>query len=212
MLKLVITILFLPAVFCNLKAQSPNSAAVDDITLGSEKSSVIEIGKKEKLTLNEKIMQNVLINTGSEIRSNFEKQYFNLRPVEKKEFTFNIVSSFRKNIRFGGFWENYAIINFTPDMFIQPFDFISIYASHNFSNYIPMTSIKENIKPLAIEGAVILAVDNTVKFLLSFNHILQSIAGFAAKNLVIGLIKNPNKEQKKLLEFKYYYYAISIRF
>jgi len=212
MKKLVIIILFLPVVFTNLMAQNPNSAAEIDFTVNTRKNSVIEIDRKPKLTIYEKISQNALINNVTEFHSYFQNRNFNSKPAEKKIFNFNIVSSFRKNIRFGGIWENYAIINFTPDMFIQPFDFISIYASHNYSKYIPMTSIKENIKPLAIEGAAILAIDNSVKFLFSFNYIVQSIVNYAAKNIVIGMIRNSMIYEKKPLEFKNYYYAISIKF
>jgi len=212
MIKLVISILFLHVVISNLHAQNTNSAAPDDYTSNSEKSSLIEINKQQKISIYENIRLNELIKIETDFRSYIQSLNLYSVPAENKSFNFNIISSFRKNIRFGGFWENYAIVNFTPDMFIQPFDFISLYASHNYSNYIPMTSIKENIKPLAIEGAVILAVDNTVKFLFSFNKIVQSIVNFTAKNILIGMIRNSMVYENKPLEYKYYYYSVSIRF
>lgn len=213
MKELVIIIFFLPAAAGFTRAQNINSAAHDNHNVISEKGSVVEIVKPQKVTLYENIKQNMLTREETDFHSYIENQRLNSRKPEKKSVNLNIVASFRKNIRFGGFWQNYAIVNFTPDMFIQPFDFISIYASHNYSNYIPISSIKENIKSLALEGAAVLAVDNTIKFLLPYNHILQSLIGFAAKNIAIALVRNSfGNNNGSLLEYKHYYYAVSIRF
>ena len=106
--------------------------------------------------------------------------------IVKEENTFNIVSSFRQNIRFGGFWDRYAIVNFTPDMFIKPFDFISIYAVHNTSYFIPIIAVKEHFRLMAIQSMAILAIDNTIKFLLPAGKMIKSIAGFVLKNIVIN--------------------------
>ncbi len=98
-------------------------------------------------------------------------------------------------------------------MFIQPFGFISIYASHNSSMYVPVKEIKENIKSLIIEGAAVMAVDNAVKFLFSFNNIAQSVSGFALKNIAISILRNSLKTSSNgMLEFKYFYYSVSIKF
>ena len=118
----------------------------------------------------------------------------------KEESTFNIVSSFRQNIRFGGFWDRYAIVNFTPDMFIKPFDFLSIYAVHNSS--------------MAVQSATILAIDNTIKHLLPASKMIKAIAGFVLKNVVINSLlgKIISKGSDKIFEQGSYYCSMSIRF
>jgi hypothetical protein len=98
-------------------------------------------------------------------------------------------------------------------MFIQPFDFISIYANQNTSNYIPVTLIKQGLKPLVtpiiMRGIAVLAIDNSVKFLFSSNKILQQVAGFALKNLAINLLKSSSQN---MMEFQNYYCSVNIKF
>jgi len=136
-------------------------------------------------------------------------------PPPPQQYTFDfpksLISSFNNNFHFAGFWNKYAVINVTPQMYIKPFEFISIYANHSTSMYIPIAEVKDHFKSLAIEGAAILAVDNSVKLLLSSYPILQSVINFIAKNLAISYIKKTFAD-KKIYEFKYYYYAVSIRF
>ena len=127
------------------------------------------------------------------------------------EFPKSLITSFNSNFHFAGFWGKYAVINVTPQMYIKPFEFISIYANHSTSMYIPVAEVKDHFKSLAIEGAAILAVDNSVKLLFSSHPLLQSLISFAAKNLMISVIKKTFADVK-VHEFKYYYYAVSIRF
>lgn len=132
----------------------------------------------------------------------------------KEESSFNIVSSFRQNIRFGGFWDRYAIVNFTPDMFIKPFDFISIYAVHNSSYFIPIKAVKEHFKLMAIQSAAVLAIDNSIKYLLPVNKMIKAIAGFVLKNVVMNslLDKIINSGKDRIFEQGSYYCAVSFRF
>jgi hypothetical protein len=132
----------------------------------------------------------------------------------KEENTFNIVSSFRQNIRFGGFWDRYAIVNFTPNMFIKPFDFLSIYAVHNSSYFIPIKAVKEHFKLMAVQSAAILAIDNTIKHLMPASKMIKAIAGFVLKNVVINSLlgKIISKGSDKIIEQGSYYCSISIRF
>jgi hypothetical protein len=124
----------------------------------------------------------------------------------------NIISSFRSNVNFGGMWGGYAIINFTPQMNIKPFDFISIYANHSSSMFIPISEVKSYVKSLAIKGAAVLAIDNSLKFLIPANQLLQSVIGFTLKNVAIGLLEKSLNKPGQTIEFKYYYYSINIRF
>ena len=132
----------------------------------------------------------------------------------KEERTFNIVSSFRQNIRFGGFWDRYAIVNFTPDMFIKPFDFLSVYAVHNSSYFIPIKAVKEHFKLMAIQSAAILVIDNSVKHLMPVGNMIKSITGFLLKNIVINTLLDDilSKGSDRIFEQGSYYCAISVRF
>lgn len=132
----------------------------------------------------------------------------------KEENTFNIVSSFRQNIRFGGFWDRYAIVNFTPDMFIKPFDFLSIYAVHNSSYFIPIKAVKEHFKLMAFQSAAILVIDNSIKHLLPAGKMIKAITGFLLKNIVINSLmgKIINSGSDRIFEQGSYYCSMSIRF
>lgn len=134
----------------------------------------------------------------------------NIRP----EKPLDVVGSFRSNIRFGGFWEQYAILNFTPQIYFKPLDFIGIFASHNISYFIPMEKIRENIKGFAIEGAAIMAVETTFRFLNPRQSFIGKALNFLAKNLIIsymtGLVRGD--KDNGVVDFGNYYYSISIRF
>lgn len=134
--------------------------------------------------------------------------------IMKEESKFNIVSSFRTNIRFGGFYERYAIVNFTPQMSFKPAEFISVYAHHNISYFVPIQSAKEHFTSMAAQGAAILAVDNIVKHIFPEGKIFRSIAGFVLKNTVIHFMTKSilGKGSDKVLEYDFYYYSLSFRF
>lgn len=134
--------------------------------------------------------------------------------ISKLENPVNIVSSFRSNIRFGGFWDKYAIVNFTPQMQIKPFDFISIYAHHNISYFVPIRSIKEHLKSLVFQSAAVILVDNSIKLIMPSNSLIKSVVSFAVKNLVIFYVTKSiiNKGNEPVLGYRYYYYSVSVRF
>jgi hypothetical protein len=135
------------------------------------------------------------------------------RKIMKEESRFNIVSSFRNNIRFGGFYDRYAIVNFTPQMSFKAAEFISVYAHHNISYFVPVQSAKEHFTSMAAQGAAILAVDNIVKHILPAGIVLRSVTGFILKNTVIHFMTRSilGKGNDKVLEYDFYYYSVSIR-
>lgn len=132
----------------------------------------------------------------------------------REESKFNIVSSFRSNIRFGGFYDRYAIVNFTPQMSFKPMEFISVYAHHNISYFVPIQSVKEHFTSMATQCAAILAIDNFVKHMLPEGKIFRSITGFILKNTIIHLLTKSitGKGNDRVLEYDFYYYSVSIRF
>jgi hypothetical protein len=122
----------------------------------------------------------------------------------------SLVSSFRSNIRFGGFWDKYAIINFSPSVFITPFDFISIYGNHNAGFFIPINAIKHEMKSLCIRSAAILAIDNACRFLMGTGGLVPAVTNFVLKAAVLGLLKTtPSTE---VIQYNTFYYAVSVRF
>jgi len=152
----------------------------------------------------------------NEIKSVLLTHPFRIDPPHpaKVKPNFNIVSSFRENIRFGGFWGKYAIINFNPSFNIKPFDFISIYGNQTMSCWVPIDGIKEHFKSLCIQGAAILVVDNTTKLIFGPNKILPTLAGFALKNLIITMLTHSISKQSanKIYSYNSYYYSVNIKF
>lgn len=149
-----------------------------------------------------------------ELNRYFKKQIEPKPQKENFEPVSNVVSSFRNNIRFAGFWDKYAIVNFSPSVSIKPVDFISVYANHNFSCFIPVKGIKEHAEMLCIQGAAIMAIDNSIKILFGPNKMIPSIAGFVLKTFIINTVMSTINEGKenKILDYRNYYYSVSIRF
>jgi len=153
--------------------------------------------------------------------SNDVNKIYTIKPVNVKNLhgkaskpKFNIVSSFRENIHFGGFYDRYAIINFTPAMSLKPFDFININASQIYSCFVSISGIKEHFKTLCIQGAAVLAVDNSVKLFFGADKMIPSIVGFAAKNIIITLLKSKlmKKSPNQIYSYDSYSYSFSIKF
>ncbi len=143
------------------------------------------------------------------------RKYFQpQKQVKPPDVKSRLVSSFRENIRFGGFWDHYAIVNFTPAVNIKPFDFMSIYANQNLSCYIPVHGIKEHFKSILVHGAAILVVDNSVKLLNASNSIIQPIAGFILKNIITSILKVyiDKPSSNKIYSYNSYFYSMTIRF
>jgi len=150
-----------------------------------------------------------------EIKSFFLERQSLIKPQDKSklESAFSLVSSVRKNIRFAGFWKRFAILNFTPNVLLQPSDYISIYANHIYSCLIPIKGIKEHFKSLCIQGVSILAVDNAVKFIFGSDKMIPALAGFALKTIIINsVLSTINKGKKtKIYDNVAYRYSINIR-
>lgn len=208
--KLVEVILVAALPSCVLFAQDgkPRKNSDSQIEQGSVNSlnsvGKISIIKKEESRIN---------SLGNEL---YGFQYFNQQNNSKStEPDFDVVSSFRSNIRFGGFWDKYTIINLTPEMQIKPADFISVYAIHNTSYFVPIDGIKQNFRSMAIRSAAVMIVDNSMKMLMSSSKIIGPVIGFLAKNLLIYAVDKFEKEsdaKNNLLNYDYHYYSVSIRF
>lgn len=203
---LLVSYCILPHILSQDKVQVLNES--DNVNLNSTKS-IISVEPFVNESLHE-----------TQIKSKSEELYrysFDLlqkSKVLKEERTFNIVSSFRQNIRFGGFWDRYAIVNFTPYMYIKPFDFLSVYAVHNSSYFIPVKAIKEHFRLLAIQSAAILVIDNSVKHLMPAGKMIRTITGFLLKNIVINTLLDDilSRGSDRIFEQGSYYCAVSIRF
>jgi hypothetical protein len=194
-----------------------NCLYAQDITIKNEES--VQLNEKPSLAGDERI--SIIKKQESLEKAKFADIFLSYqlsRPQSKKdaEEPFNIVSSFRSNVRFGGFWDKYAIINFTPQMQIRAFDFISFYAHHRISCFVPVNSVKQHFRPLAIQGAAVMAVETSLKFLMPGSSIIRSVIGFAAKNLIIYYMMKsarPNRTgENRMLEYDYYSYSLSIKF
>lgn len=189
----------------NIKLTGAENISERTLVNHSSSSKKISIIKTEE-SINEAMLEKKL----------YEFELSNRR-VEPKNipYKFDIVSSFRSNIRYGGFWDKYAIINFTPEMYIKPFDFISVYAIRNMSFWVPIDGIKQNFRSMALRSAAILAADNSVKLFLRNEKVLGPVVGFLLKNFFLYLVNKTEKDSDSKNDLKNYdnhYYAVSIRF
>lgn len=150
-----------------------------------------------------------------------EEKIFRLREENKSEqYNIDLISSIGKNINFGGLWNDIAVMNFSPRVYIQPVDFINIYASYNLSNFISLSDTevtKEQISSFAFQSIAILALDNFSEFLFDSKNWITSLINFTLKNLAINLLIKPSVSRKNNLtlpwaEDEYYYYSLNLRF
>ena len=210
-IKYILLILFF--VSCSLFAQTNESTVEQPANI-----PMIPVNPlPDRNSINEIYSPDISTNKrfNEEINHYLIKQIYEPAPQKENfEPVSNVVSSFRNNIHFAGFWDKYAIVNFSPSVSLRPSDFISIYANHNFSCFIPVKGIKEHAEMLCIQAAAIMAVDNSIKILFGPNKMIPSIAGFVLKTLIINTVMstiNRDKENK-ILDYRNYYYSISIRF
>jgi hypothetical protein len=183
----------------------------------NEKNDEVSFGIKyperyQEIELNESINTKV---KKIENHQRISLKFFEIR--KEKKYSFDIMNSVGSNISFGGIWERYAVINFTPQMFIQPASFISIYANNNLSCLIPLDLIKEHFQFITIQSLAVLAVDNSVKMLFPAGQWIPQLISFAAKNLLINfLVKSSNEKMSNsntsILQFENFYYSVSINF
>jgi hypothetical protein len=127
---------------------------------------------------------------------------------------FDPVSSFRSNIRFGGFWERYAIVNYTPALNITPFSFMDLSAYHNMSYFVPVKALKEHFKSMAVQSGAVLAIESVFRYIKIFPPMLQQIIAFFCKNAVLQFMQKRvlNEGTDRIFRQVNYYYSMRIRF
>ncbi|HLT24447.1 MAG TPA: hypothetical protein VK004_04925 [Ignavibacteria bacterium] len=135
----------------------------------------------------------------------------------KEEFNFNPVKSLNGNLKFGGFYNGGIDLYFAPEMYIQPFDGVSIYAIRHSHVYIPLEEMQENIQPLLLETVFLAAIENAVNYFtlndeILINKVLNGILNFALKNGFTFITQAVKKEDPKIPTWEYYYCSIGIRF
>jgi len=208
--RIIISFLLLFLLVLNApKAQVNPSVSIPKPNIQS--ASILRLRTDESVSFVKTSLPNYISPVEDEFHS-YTQQL--LIPQEKHESpASSLVSSFRKNIHFGGYWNGYAIVNFTPNLFIQPADFISIYTNNSASMYVPIKGLRENMKILVVQGAAVMAAENAAKYFLSSMPIVQSLAGFVIKNLVLAYFdKVLNKDPTSIPVFKYYNCSVNIRF
>jgi len=148
-------------------------------------------------------------------KETIEIKFFKPKIRERKSFDF--LSAVGSNLSFGGFWDRYAVISFTPRMNIKPFSFIDIYANHNLNCLIPINGVKEYYQSILIQSFAILAIEKSVNLLVKSCSWINDVIGFAAKNLFMALLIKPsidksNKTAKPILHFENFYYSLRVSF
>ncbi|MEO8446444.1 MAG: hypothetical protein ABI528_03065 [bacterium] len=131
---------------------------------------------------------------------------------QEPEHKLDLMGSIGSNINFGGFWDKYAVINFTPQVYLKPLNFISIYSNRHLSCFIPAKSLKENLKDFILQSASVLAIDNTFKILCDKENLISDLLSFAAKNLLINLLIKPSARKSEIPVYESFYYSMRITF
>ena len=197
-------ILLMTALSFNLYSQ--DKAPVNDILHSaqpdaSRKNSVIKVNPDEtSLPPNIELYR-------------YELTMFAPQKSEQEE-KFDPVSSFRSNIRFGGFWDRYAIVNYTPALNITPLSFIDISAYHNMSYFVPIKAVKEHFKSMAIQSAAVLVIESAFRYVKILPPMLQQIISFFCKNAVLQFMQKKvlNEGTDRIFRQVNYYYSMCIRF
>ncbi|MBL8016567.1 MAG: hypothetical protein JNK43_04795 [Ignavibacteria bacterium] len=132
----------------------------------------------------------------------------------EQEEKFDPVSSFRSNIRFGGFWDRYAIVNYTPALNITPLSFIDVSAYHNMSYFVPVKAVKEHFKSMALQSAAVMGIETVFRYIKIFPPMLQQIISFFCKNALLQFMQKRvlNEGTDRIFRQVNYYYNLRIRF
>lgn len=134
------------------------------------------------------------------------------REVKKEEFHFNPVKSLNGNIKFGGFYNGGIDLFVAPDMYIKPFDGISIYAIRRKHTFILLEKVQENIQPILLETVCLAAIENAVNYFTVGDKVLNGILNFALKNGFTYLAQSTKDKKKRLPTWESYYFSIGVRF
>ena len=146
-----------------------------------------------------------------------DNQFRKLFRKEVQEFRFDLVSSVGSNISFGGIYEKYAFINFTPNMFIRPADGIQIYANHNLLKVVPLEDINNAAGSLILQSIVLVAAENTVNLIVNERTWVSDLVSFTLKNILIGMLVRPvvktsNRKMIPWIQDESFYYSVGVRF
>jgi hypothetical protein len=146
-----------------------------------------------------------------------DNQFRKLFRKEKQEFRFDLVSSVGSNISFGGIYEKYAFVNFTPNMYISPVDDIQIYANHNLVKVVPLEELNNAAGSLILQSIVLVAAENTINILVNERTWVSDLVTFTLKNILIGMLVRPavktgNRKMIPWIQDESFYYSVGVRF
>lgn len=154
----------------------------------------------------------------NDIKFRLENLYF-LKPEfeNHKNNSLDLLGNIGSNISFGGFYESFAVLNFTPQLNIKPTGFLNIYANHYLNILIPLSRAKEVSKSILINSISMIALENAADLLFKKNNWLIDIAEFTLKNCLINLflkpeLNNTSDVNERILQFDNFYYSVSITF
>jgi hypothetical protein len=203
-----VSIYFLIMVYAAAQETSPETAPDGTMSIDLGTRSVITAKRNDAITLDER--KSVLPNSiANEQLQQFRKLITDQHKPVHTSPSGDLVSSFRSSVHFGGFWDKYVIINFTPDVYLKPSGSISIYASHLSSMWIPVHSIRSYFNSLAAEGFAIGAIETSVRLLGLNKYMASSVLSFLLKNVLMSILE-PAPKQNGLIKYKFYYYSMSI--
>ncbi|HMQ68939.1 MAG TPA: hypothetical protein PKA90_07985 [Ignavibacteria bacterium] len=188
----------------------------------AQKTKIIETIKISPETDLKAIQSSQEKSTENTLRKEFYYRLDNLefnsgRIKNDKNHSFDFLGNFGNNVSFGGFYESFAVINFTPQIYIKPAGFISVYANHYLNVLIPLSRAKEVSNSVLISSVSMLALEYASDLLFRNESWLAEIAEFTIKNCLLNLslkpgLKNKDSSNENILQFDNFYYSISISF
>lgn len=140
------------------------------------------------------------------------------KSVNSVNSSFDILSTIQSNLSFGGFWDKYVVINFTPQVQIKPTGFLNIYSNHYLNCLIPLDEVAEYSRSIVIQAFAFSAFDNSVKLITGEeNNWILNAAVYTVKNILLNILVKPAFERNgespsSVLMFDSYYYSININF
>ena len=146
---------------------------------------------------------------------NLEIKHRSFENTDKRSF--DVLGNISNNVSFGGFYENFALLNFTPQLNIDPAEFLNIYANHYYNIFIPLSRAKDISSSVIINSFSLLILDGTSDLLFEDKNWIAQIAELALKNCIINVFLKPKLTENqfsndKILHFDNFYYSLRIIF
>lgn len=197
---------------------------INNIAVSQEiiKEKSILFGSEESSTVNTNVF-NVSESEDTYIIKKFERERIERLEIElfrKKvndEYSFDFSTAVGSNVSIGGLWGRYAIINFTPQIYIKPIRNVEVYANHTVGCLIPLSGINKYYKSITLQSAALIVIDNSLKIFFPERKWITEAISFAAKVIIVNFVTKPAIKESSntpspMYHYENFYYTVRITF